>query len=749
MPSIIPKVPGKRKGLRLSANGSASSAHPRGAHNPRLHERNGAEHPNRNRKPPSVPEPQSRLHSIASHFDGAKRSGEGYMALCPAHNDSKPSLHISEGKEGRILVYCHAGCPTQGILEMVGLCMADLRAGAKRIAATYEYRDERGKLLYQTVRYEPKDFRQRRPKPGGGWEWSTKDVRRVLYRLPDLLASKPEKPVFVVEGEKDADQLAKRGLIATTNVGGAGKWRSEYNQHFAGKHVVVLPDNDDPGREHAVDVVRHLAGSAASVKVIELPGLREKGDVSDWLNAGGTVKRLRVLVEQTTPLPRTVMQCMPEGPKLPAETARGNPVIKIIPLATPELGEAAYLGFAGEFLRAVAPYTEATDAGILAHLLPAVGTLVGSGPYVWAGNKQPARVNTVLVGPTNAGRKGTAFGPVDLLMQRVDPQFWARQRVNGLSSGEGLIAYVADREEDNEDGETVIAVAEKRLYVVEEEFSRVLANISREGNILSQVIRACFDNGNLATLTVVPRRASGCHISITGHITPEELFDRLKHIEMANGFGNRFLWFTVKSAKVMPRTRPIPGKVFQPFEPRLRALHTLAEKRKDRPVQMDSSASKLWESVYPALREDHPGLVGAMISRGSTMVLRLALIYALLNRELNRLTIGVEHLKAALAVWEYCEESARLLFQSRTGDPLGDKLLRLLRPGPMTRDGFNSHLSEKQKGEVRQVLAKLEAANLIRKTKVGHAGAGRPAERWELVESGAATGIISITGIEN
>jgi hypothetical protein len=178
----------------------------------------------------------------------------------------------------------------------------------RRIVAQYDYQDEKGQLIYQVVRYEPKDFRQRAPDGKGGWTWTTKNVRRVPYRLPELLAADPVGPVFIVEGEKDADRLAGLGLVATTNVGGAGNWRPAYGQHLAGRHVVVLPDNDEPGQQHAADLVRHLAGVAASIKLIELPGLREKGDVSDWLDAGRSRGVLLALVQRTPALPISVIK---------------------------------------------------------------------------------------------------------------------------------------------------------------------------------------------------------------------------------------------------------------------------------------------------------------------------------------------------------------------------------------------------------------------------------------------------------
>lgn len=151
----------------------------------------------------------------------------------------------------------------------------------KRIVATYDYHDESGKLLFQVVRFEPKDFRQR----GADGSWSVKGVRKVLYKLPELLAADPGEWVFIVEGEKDCDNLARLGMIATCNVGGAGKWLDAYSTFLKGRRVCLLPDNDDAGRNHVEAVARSLTGIAASIRVVELPNLPNKGDVSDWLAA--------------------------------------------------------------------------------------------------------------------------------------------------------------------------------------------------------------------------------------------------------------------------------------------------------------------------------------------------------------------------------------------------------------------------------------------------------------------------------
>ena len=231
-----------------------------------------------------------------------KRNGKTAACRCPAHDDKRASLSISEGEDGRALVSCHAGCEIEEIVSALGLKTADLfpqngdRGTAFEVVATYDYKDGRGKLLFQVVRLADKGFRQRRPDGSGRWSWALGSVRRVPYRLPELLMRNEER-VFVTEGEKDADRLHSLGLLATTNPGGAGKWRADYNEHFKGRDVVVLPDNDDPGRAHADKVAAQLSRVASTVKVVEIPGLPEKGDVSDWLDASGDPEKLLKLVE--------------------------------------------------------------------------------------------------------------------------------------------------------------------------------------------------------------------------------------------------------------------------------------------------------------------------------------------------------------------------------------------------------------------------------------------------------------------
>jgi hypothetical protein len=244
---------------------------------------------------------------VLAHFPGARRLADGKAAArCPAHDDSTASLSISLGTDGRTVMHCHAGCDTAEVLSAVGLTARDLFAAERPVSASagkrtcYDYLDESGRLLYQAVRIataDGKTFRQRRPDGKGGWAWNLQGVRRVLYHLPELLAASPERIIYIAEGEKDVDNLRAVGELATTNPQGAGKWHKDYSEFLRGRRVVVLPDNDPPGAAHGAQVAQSLHGVAASVKVVLLPGLPRKGDVSDWFAAGHTVEELRAIVE--------------------------------------------------------------------------------------------------------------------------------------------------------------------------------------------------------------------------------------------------------------------------------------------------------------------------------------------------------------------------------------------------------------------------------------------------------------------
>lgn len=238
----------------------------------------------------------------------------GYQARCPAHEDDKASLSISRGDDGRALVFCHAGCSADQICRSLGWSLADLMPPGdghdvpvhreppkKEAIAWYNYTDETGSILFQIIRYVPKSFKRRRPDGKGGWIWNVEGVRTVPYRLHSL-AENPGRTVVVVEGEKDVENLEAIGVLATCNAGGAGKgkWTLDHAAPLAGRNVIIVPDNDEPGRNHATHVARTLDGVAKSVRVVNLPGPNTKGrDVSDWIADGGSRDELLELARLT------------------------------------------------------------------------------------------------------------------------------------------------------------------------------------------------------------------------------------------------------------------------------------------------------------------------------------------------------------------------------------------------------------------------------------------------------------------
>src|SRR5215831_17586936 len=185
---------------------------------------------------------------ILSQLKGVRRNGDGWLALCPAHDDHHPSLSLKDTRNGSVWIHCFAGCSVERVCSALGIDTRSLNyeeppgkgsgtqpgQNGSEIVNVYDYIDEGGTLLFQVVRRVGKRFQQRRPTEDGRWIWNLNGVRRVLYRLPEILNADASGTIFVTEGEKDTDRLTELGLLATTNPGGAGKWRSEYNEVLRG-----------------------------------------------------------------------------------------------------------------------------------------------------------------------------------------------------------------------------------------------------------------------------------------------------------------------------------------------------------------------------------------------------------------------------------------------------------------------------------------------------------------------------------
>lgn len=345
----------------------------------------------------------------------------------------------------------------------------------------------------------------------------------------------------------------------------------------------------------------------------------------------------------------------------------------------PELHPAALQGLAGDVVRAIAPSTEADPAGLLVTLLATVGAMIGDGPHVLAGGRQhPPRLWPLLVGPTGAGRKGTAEAEVERFVSSFDSFFVAARALSGLSTGEGLIALFRDHPSHEEQP---APPTDKRLLVVESEFARVLGVNKREGSTLSAVLRTAWESGSLHVLTRAdPLTATGAHLVVVGHITARELRSKLADVDIASGFVNRFLPVLVH------RSRLLPSEV-DPPNTRLLAKAVgdrVTAARKIHRVRRDADAEQLWSTAYGVLcaSSEDDGPVAEVLARGPAYVLRLALTYALLD---GRSSIGLDHLRAGLAVWRYVAASARMIFSELAGDSDLKRLAGYLSDAPRGR----------------------------------------------------------------
>lgn len=404
---------------------------------------------------------------------------------------------------------------------------------------------------------------------------------------------------------------------------------------------------------------------------------------------------------------------------------------------------AAFRGLAGAYVRAVEPYSEADPTAILVQLLVAFGNAIGPGPYFSVeADRHSLNEFVIVVAPTAVGRKGLAWRRARAPIAFTDPDWAARRIQGGLSSGEGLLHAVRDASEkprpkprrprsgDSEDCNVVVdpGVVDKRLLAVETEFASTLRVMNRDGNTLSALIRQAWDSGDLRVLTRNnPMTATGAHISIIGHITRDELRAELTRTDAANGFGNRFLWICAQRSKELPDGGLGDVSILGDLSAGFRTAHELAMQVHE--MHRTDEARTLWHEAYHDLSAGRPGLLGAMLSRAEAHTMRLACLYALLD---GSPLVDRDHLESALALWQYCEASAKFVFGDDLGNPVADTILRALR---QTADGltrteisalFGRNASQ---ASIEQALRLLAEQALASPTTAGD-GPGRPPERW-------------------
>ncbi|HME31681.1 MAG TPA: bifunctional DNA primase/polymerase [Terriglobales bacterium] len=395
----------------------------------------------------------------------------------------------------------------------------------------------------------------------------------------------------------------------------------------------------------------------------------------------------------------------------------------------PALPAAALYGLAGDIVRTIEPHSEADPTALLIQALTAVGNLIGPELHcIVESTRHALTLCPVLVGETSKGRKGTSWSHIERLGARVDPKWTAERITGGLSSAEGLISEVRDDPE-----------IDRRLLVIQPEYGSVLRIMAREGNALSPLLRSAWDSGNLRTLVKHnPLKATSAHISVIGHITRLELLRYLSDTEQHNGFANRLLWCCVRRSKCLPEGGSVPEAEIAPLAQVLTSVVEWARQKGDCEIRRDETARGLWAAVYPRLSAGRAGLLGAATSRAEAQVLRLSAIYAVLDCSA---VIRVEHLRAALGVWEYCLASARFIFGNAIGDPVADRIREALTDAgeagltrTQIRDLLGRHASADR---IAQALTQLVALGIATRSTVSTEG--RSIELWTATEATKAT----------
>jgi hypothetical protein len=390
-----------------------------------------------------------------------------------------------------------------------------------------------------------------------------------------------------------------------------------------------------------------------------------------------------------------------------------------------EMAPEAFIGPAGDFVRLVEPHTEADPTALLGNFLVATGVLFGREAYAVADGRKHYAVESLLVtGQTGSGRKGTATSRVMPLLEAVEQDFPSRV-LSGLSSGEGLIKGVSQKP-----GEIVLPGDVHRFLALLPEFSSLLSVMKREGNTLSAVLREAWDCNRLRVLTrKEPLDVDGVNLSMIAHITPEELLNNLTATERCNGFANRFLIMLVRRTRLLPEGGADVN--VSPIVMRLRAAVEAAKARGL--IKRDAAARELWADEYPRLTQGRGGLRGALCGRAEAHVLRLSLIYGLLD---SSDSIRPEHLQAAIAFWDYCERSIEHIFGGASGDADRERIVSALIDGPLTVTELRRVFSNNRDGGwIKAKMAMLVRAGVVVPTfKEGDRKSSIPA--WDLKRGG-------------
>ena len=498
----------------------------------------------------------------------------------------------------------------------------------------------------------------------------------VLYNLREV---NQMEDVFVDEGEPDTIVLSETGTPAVGLPSASYKLSGTERAILEDTKRIFLAGDDDhkEGTKVMHRLWREFSEAGRPAYKIQWPdGCKDANEVLVKVCKGST-QEFQILVERLKaeavargewqePKAKPEDACADSGGSPPAAGQNPTETAPLSAIVRPPIPEAAFYGLIGAITKKLDPCTEAHPMGILIELLVAFGNLIGRCAYIQIEDtKHFTNEFMVKVGETSRARKGTGRNRVNALMQQVDPYWVLNRHISGIGSGEIVVHQIRDPrtvyEVDKKTyttKETVIpGVADKRLLVNVGEFQGILAICHRPDTTLSVVLRNGWDSLPMANLVKTdPAKCQEPHLSLDADTTAAELSAQLSQTEKNNGFANRILWVCVWRNRELALGGP--DMDWSAEVPQLREAAEFA--RGIHRVYLDERARKMWtRTMYPKLERDIPGVIGAVTGRASAHTLRIALIFALLDKDNY---IRIAHLEAAAAVWQYCEDSVYAIF---------------------------------------------------------------------------------------
>ncbi len=482
---------------------------------------------------------------IKSFYDtelsSLKTNSTGWaQALCPFHEDTKPSFSVNL-HTGRFRCF---GCDNRGsvfdfYMERNSVDFPEAKRALAELAGvstkperremeTYDYTDETGDLIFQTVRYKPKDFRQRRPDGNSGWAYNLTGVRKVPYNLSDVLKS---ETVIIVEGEKDADNLGRLGFTATCCPMGAGKWKPEYNEHFRDRDVMIIPDNDEPGMKHSREVANSLKGFARTIKILDLEGIAEKEDITDW-------------IERRYEEGKDDSEVRDELLSLIEDTSEWEAEERKIIVPTLSFPSEVMTGIAGDFATLYSQYLESPPEFFFFSFLTCLGSYLSDRLTTNLEIHPQPRLFTILVGESADDRKSTAATKTieffkDTLIEGFEVCY-------GVGSAEGL-------------QERLLKASPSKLLLFFDEFKSFVDKCSIKGSTLLPCVNTLFELNRYESQTKHSSvKLDNSYLSILA-ATTKATFDSMWSSTFTNiGFNNRLFLVsgTGKRKYAMPQQIP-------------------------------------------------------------------------------------------------------------------------------------------------------------------------------------------------